>query len=109
VASLIANNSASGVGSSGGGLSFGCGGVLSVHNSTLVDNSAVGFGGGLSAGANNGDATCALNLTQNHVGGNTAGGAAQLYHGCTADLAIEESTFNFTTGSQVRVVELYLL
>jgi hypothetical protein len=102
----LVGNSAASPSSIGGGLFIGPGGNVSISNSTITDNRAALFGGGVAAGGQ-GDATCSLlvgNGTQ--LAGNDAGhGGAQLYTACQGSLALTFSTMQLSmTESQVSLL-----
>jgi hypothetical protein len=80
---------------SGGGLRLDAGGLLRVVNSSLVNNSAGQFGGGLALGVHLGTvSTCELDmLAGTFLAGNTAShGGAQLYSECSGDFKLEGTT-----------------
>ncbi len=103
--SLVGNAAGrSGVGS-GGGLFLISGGLLTVTGTTISDNSASLFGGGLAIGQ--GASSCGLVVAQleSTVSSNTAAhwhGGSQLYMDATGAATFESTVFLLgTAGSQV--------
>jgi hypothetical protein len=88
---------------SGGGLYFDCGGLLTLTRSTLTNNSAGQFGGGLSLGSSGAVEACGGSLDRTLIQGNTADrGGAQVHMACAAGLAVANSTLQLgVTASEV--------
>ncbi len=89
---------------SGGGLSIGVGGLLTVSASTVVDNAASLFGAGILFGNLQSVSTCGVVLQGVNVSGNVAThGGSQLYSTCSAEATVINSTVMMVgAASQVR-------
>ena len=87
---------------SGGGVSVGVGGQLSVTGSVIANNTAGVFGGGLLLGVVQ-QSTCGLAVADSVIDGNTAShGGSQLYSTCAAGVSVVNVVARLGTGdSQV--------
>ncbi len=84
--SVVANNSASCATCSGGGVSLGPGGNVTVAGCVITNNSATVFGGGLLFGDLQSTTTCAVLFQDSVIATNRAGkGGAQLYSTCAGN------------------------
>ncbi len=101
--SLVGNAAGRAGAGSGGGLFLISGGLLTITGTTISDNSASLFGGGLAIGQ--GVSTCGLVVAQSTVSSNTAAhGGSQLYMGASGAATVESTVFLLgTVGSQVGV------
>jgi hypothetical protein len=99
--SLVGNAAGRAGAGSGGGLFLISGGLLTVAGTTISDNSASLFGGGLAIGQ--GASTCGLVVAQSTVSSNTAAhGGSQLYMDATGAATVQSTVFKMdTVGSQV--------
>lgn len=93
----LVGNSAVSPSSIGGGLFIGPGGNLSIANSTITDNHASLFGGGIAAGQ--GDATCSVWVGNGtRLSGNGADhGGAQLYDTCQGSVTLTHTAIQLST------------
>jgi hypothetical protein len=89
---------------SGGGLWLSAGGQLVLVNSTVLDNAAGQFGGGLALGVGGAPLpTCSLVVEGGSVGANSAShGGAQLYIACGGDILLNAPLQLSLNASQVR-------
>jgi hypothetical protein len=75
----LANNRGTCGTCSGGGLSVGVGGVVTIRNTEVMNNSATLFGGGMLLGSVQLSATCAFVISRSRLDGNRAGhGGSQM-------------------------------
>jgi hypothetical protein len=98
----ISNNYAGGKSSSGGGLSIGFGGAVTIRNSWIVNNSAALFGGGILLGGTQ-QSTCGVLMHGTVIANNRAShGGSQLYSTCAGDVL----TRNVSVGMQISESEV---
>jgi hypothetical protein len=100
----LVGNSAASPSSAGGGLFIGPGGNVSLSNTTITNNQATLFGGGVAAGGQE-DATCSLWVGNGtRFSGNSAGhGGAHVYTTCQGSLSLTQTAMQLSIGgSQVR-------
>jgi hypothetical protein len=106
--SVVRGNRADCAGCSGGGIAMLSGGVLVIANSTLANNHATGFGGGLLLGdSSSGVSSCALVVENSLVAGNVANrGGNQIYDTGGGNVTLINTTVRMTSNSEVRVLGL---
>ena len=88
----VVDNAATGRSCSGGGVSIGPGGLVTLSRVVIANNSAALFGGGLLLGALQ-TSTCGFDVVDSGVSNNTAGHAgSQLYSSCSAHASVRGTT-----------------
>jgi hypothetical protein len=109
--STFHGNAATSVRSSGGGLHVASGGLLAIRNSTLSDNYAGLFGGGVSLGTGDSSDTCALQLREGVALVNNVArhGGSQVSMGCAADMLLYGSNMKLTVNSTQVLPKYYCL
>lgn len=79
---------------------IGPGGNITFSNMSVVNNTAVRFGGGVGLGGTVGASTCGIIMTGCQFDGNVAmHGGSQLSMACNGDMALQSSTFSMNTVS----------